>query len=111
MAFLATHSQAAPAADFKNEVLTQHNRYRAQYGARPLTWSDALYPGTLQWASQCRFQHSQSGGRYGENLYAGDDLGTLDQAMKSWMAGAAKYNYANPVFSGATVQPKSHVQL
>ncbi|KAF9131052.1 hypothetical protein BG015_003919, partial [Linnemannia schmuckeri] len=51
MAFLATHSLAAdPTVAFKNDVLTQHNRYRAQYGARPLTWSDALYPATLQWA-------------------------------------------------------------
>lgn len=43
--------------DWKSEVVKQHNAYRAQYGAPPLTWSDALYPGTLQWAQQCKFQH------------------------------------------------------
>ena len=50
-----------------------------------MTWSDALYPATLQWANACKFQHrlvretlvtgstlicgySQPGGKYGENL-------------------------------------------
>ncbi|WP_280272963.1 CAP family protein [Nocardia wallacei] len=98
-------SADGPDAAFKHEVLVQHNKYRAQYGARPLTWSDALYPAALEWAGQCKFQHSQAGGKYGENLYAfgGTDTGAaIDQAMKAWMAEAAKYNYANPVFSGAT---------
>ncbi|KAG0212239.1 hypothetical protein BGX33_003756 [Mortierella sp. NVP41] len=104
MAVLTTQSLAAdPPTAFKDDVLAQHNKYRAQYGARPLTWSDSLYPATYQWASQCKFQHSQSGGRYGENLYAGGGSAvTFEQGMKAWMAEAAKYNYANPVFSGAT---------
>lgn len=43
--------------DWKQSVVRQHNLYRAQYGAPPLTWSDALYPATAQWAAQCKFQH------------------------------------------------------
>ncbi|KAF9273187.1 hypothetical protein BGZ68_001733, partial [Mortierella alpina] len=40
---------------------------------------------------------------YGENLYAGGGNGvTFGQGMKAWMDEASKYNYANPVFSGAT---------
>ena len=59
---------AAILADWKTEVVKQHNAYRAQYGAPALTWSDALYPGTQQWANQCKFQHSNGQGKYGENL-------------------------------------------
>ncbi|WP_328388569.1 CAP domain-containing protein [Nocardia sp. NBC_00416] len=85
--------------------MAEHNQARAQYGARPLTWSDSLYPATLEWATQCKFQHSQPGGKYGENLYAfgGTDTGTaVKDAVAAWMAEAAEYDYANPVFSSAT---------
>lgn len=43
--------------DWKNQVVNQHNAYRRKYGAPNLSWSDALYSGTQQWASQCKFQH------------------------------------------------------
>lgn len=43
--------------DWKTSVVQQHNAYRAHYGAGPLTWSEPLYGGTLQWAQQCKFQH------------------------------------------------------
>ena len=43
--------------DWKNLVVNSHNKFRAQYGAPNLAWSDALYPGTQQWAQQCNFQH------------------------------------------------------
>lgn len=103
-AFLATHSLAAgPTPAFKNEVLMPHSKYRAGYGAIPLTWSDALYTATLQWASQCKYRYSQTGGKYGENIYpSGGNRGTFDQSLKTWMSEATIYNYANPVFSGAT---------
>ncbi|TFK45000.1 CAP domain-containing protein [Crucibulum laeve] len=95
--------RAEPTAEFTTEVLRQHNRYRAQYGAEPLTWSDDLYPATLEWANMCKFRHSQAGGKYGENLYAGGGPSvTFAQGMKAWMDESVKYNYANPVFSGAT---------
>ena len=43
--------------DWKSDVINAHNTARAHYGAGKVTWSDALYPGTLQWAKQCKFQH------------------------------------------------------
>lgn len=96
-------AHAAPSAAFKNDVLTQHNKYRAQYGARPLTWSDALAVDAQKWAEGCKFEHSQAGGKYGENLYAGrGNSVTFAEAMKAWMDESSQYNYANPVFSGAT---------
>ncbi|KAF8885325.1 CAP domain-containing protein [Infundibulicybe gibba] len=77
--------------DWKNEVVKQHNAYRAHYGAASLTWSDALYPGTQQWAQQCKFQHSNGNGAYGENLAAG--TGTtygFSNGLKDWMDEACK---------------------
>lgn len=43
--------------DWKNLVVNSHNKFRSHYGAQNVAWSDALYPGTLQWAQQCKFQH------------------------------------------------------
>ena len=43
--------------DWKALVVRTHNEYRRKYGAGPVSWSDALYPGTAQWAGQCKFQH------------------------------------------------------
>ena len=40
-----------------NQVVSVHNSYRAQYRAPAVTWSNDLYPGTLQWAQQCQFHH------------------------------------------------------
>lgn len=43
--------------DWKTTVVNSHNKFRAKYGAPNLSWSDSLYGGTQQWASQCKFQH------------------------------------------------------
>jgi hypothetical protein len=43
--------------DWKNLVVSSHNKFRTRYGAPNLSWSDALYPDTLKWAQQCKFQH------------------------------------------------------
>ncbi|KAG0254794.1 hypothetical protein DFQ27_006612 [Actinomortierella ambigua] len=104
MAFLAAHSLAADAdADFKNEVLTLHREYRARYGANPLTWSDDLYPATLEWANACSPQHSQPKSQYGEVMYSGDEsYVTFAKGMEAWMDEASRYDYINPGFSGAT---------
>ncbi|KAG7453158.1 PR-1 protein [Guyanagaster necrorhizus] len=89
--------------DWKTSIVRQHNEYRAQYGAKPLTWSDALYPGASQWASQCKFQHSDGQGKYGENLAAGtgNSYG-FSSGLKSWMDEASKYDYNHPGFSSTT---------
>ncbi|KXN82228.1 Cell wall protein PRY3 [Leucoagaricus sp. SymC.cos] len=90
-------------ADWKTEVVRQHNAYRAHYGAPSLSWSDALYPGTQQWANQCKFQHSNGKGAYGENLAAGTGTAYgFSNGLKSWMDEASKYDYNHPGFSSGT---------
>jgi len=89
--------------DWKNQVVNSHNKFRARYGAPNLSWSDALYPGTLQWAQQCKFQHSQGNGKYGENLAAGTgNAYGFNNGLQDWMNEASKYDYNHPGFSSAT---------
>ena len=56
-------------------MLAAHNQWRAKVGTPPLTYSPALAKSAQRWADQlqaehqCRLRHSQSDGKYGENLY------------------------------------------
>nr|QVT77594.1 pathogenesis-related protein 1 [Moniliophthora roreri] len=92
-----------PTDEWKNTVLEQHNVNRAHYGAKPLTWSDELYPGTEEWACNCQFEHSDARGRYGENLAAGTLVSYgIENAMASWMSESGSYDYGHPRFSTST---------
>ncbi|KAL0947685.1 hypothetical protein HGRIS_013773 [Hohenbuehelia grisea] len=94
---------AALFEEWKNQVVREHNAYRSHYGAASLTWSDALYPGTLQWAQQCKFQHSNGQGKYGENLAAGTGASYgFTNGLKDWMNEASKYDYSRPGTSKGT---------
>ncbi|KAI0338826.1 PR-1-like protein [Trametopsis cervina] len=89
--------------DFQTQVVNTHNQYRSQYGAPNLSWSDSLYPATLQWAQQCNFKHSNGNGAYGENLAAGTGSAYgYTNGLQDWMNEASKYDYNNPGFSSAT---------
>jgi hypothetical protein len=78
--------------DWKSDVINTHNNARAHYGAGKVTWSDALYPGTLEWAKQCQFKHSN--GHYGENLAAGSGSNYgFSNGFKDWMDESKGYNY------------------
>ena len=48
-------------------LLEAHNRYRAEVGVPPLTWSPTLAAGAQAWADALVFEHS-SGSGVGENL-------------------------------------------
>ncbi|GAA1004836.1 serine protease [Acrocarpospora pleiomorpha] len=95
-----------PLPGLKDQALDAVNASRAKYGARPLTWNDALYPDAERWALGCRFQHSDAHGRYGQNLYATSGAtsasAAITDAFKSWMAEASRYGYHHPGFSRAT---------
>lgn len=104
LALVGSVASAVPAqADTSSdEVLAVVNPARAQYGASPLTWNADLYPSTKQYAEACRFEHSNSQGRYGENLYAGTGNVGFEDAMRAWMAEAELYDYDRPEFSPET---------
>ncbi|KAJ8508172.1 hypothetical protein ONZ45_g9519 [Pleurotus djamor] len=88
---------------WQQTVVANHNAYRQKYGAKPLTWSDKLYPETVNWANGCNFEHSKANGAYGENLAAGSgsNYDFLD-GFTAWMDEVSLYNYNNPTFSTET---------
>lgn len=65
------HAQTRPLAIDKDVILAEHNKYRAEVGVPPLTWSDSLAQGAQRWADTMalidKMQHSQTP-RVGENL-------------------------------------------
>ena len=56
-------------------LLAAHNRWRAQVGVGPLSYSPALAASAQAWADElkqsnhCRMRHSSAQGQYGENLF------------------------------------------
>ncbi|KAI9633050.1 CAP domain-containing protein [Dioszegia hungarica] len=90
----------APAGD-ATTLLNLHNSFRAQYGAKALTWSSELATYATNYAGGCKFAHSK--GPYGENLAAGYGGGySVTSAFNSWANEAAKYDWNAPGFSSAT---------
>ncbi|ODO10172.1 hypothetical protein I350_02401 [Cryptococcus amylolentus CBS 6273] len=97
------------ARDTQSTWLTMHNNYRAQHGAKALTWNSTLASYAQTYANKCVFKHS--GGKYGENLAAG--VGYDDAALfKGWTDESSAYSSSNPTASHFTqVVWKSSTQL
>ncbi|MCM6773990.1 CAP family protein [Nocardia sp. CDC159] len=95
-------SAPAGAATSEEQMLSVVNAARARYGASPMVWDADAAASAVQYARACKFEHSASNGRYGENLYAGTGERTFQQAVDSWMAEAKDYDYNNPGFSPKT---------
>jgi hypothetical protein len=66
-----THAVGGTLVIDKALILAEHNKYRAQAGVPPLTWSSRLAIGAQRWADTMalldRLQHSRTSG-VGENL-------------------------------------------
>lgn len=68
-------SGAAGPNSMAQEILKAHNKYRAEVGVPPLTWSDTLATHAQEWANNLaskggNLQHCQNTGE-GENLWKG----------------------------------------
>ncbi len=103
--------QAALCIEFDStEILAAHNRWRNAVGVPPLMYSHALAGGAQQWANhlmqsrQCRMQHSQSDGQYGENLYWASAINWSDgrselqqvtpaKVVDAWASERSNYDY------------------
>jgi len=107
----ATPSEAASSAITNNsgdvssgdisKYLADHNTFRAQHGADPLTWSDSLSSYAQNWANKCVFEHSNPNSN-GENLAAGTGSYTIDDAINAWTSESSQYDPEKPVFSHFT---------
>ncbi|KAJ9108779.1 hypothetical protein QFC21_000099 [Naganishia friedmannii] len=95
------NSNAVTLTADEQRMLSEHNTFRAKYGAKALTWDSTLATYAKNYASQCKFAHS--GGPYGENLASSygysDPIGV---GLTGWEQEASKYDYNNPTFSSAT---------
>ena len=91
----------AIAQDISGDVLSAHNRLRAQHGAPALSWSGNLAAGAQEWANQCAFDHSS--GNYGENLAMGTTGAyTIRDHVQGWYDEIGSYDFGNPGYSDAT---------
>jgi pathogenesis-related protein 1 len=102
---ISLEPRATTSNTWTDSILSTHNAARAKYGAKALTLNTALNASTTAYAAQCVFAHSKQdpAGQYGENLYASTSSTTgMKDAVNSWVAEVAKYNYSKPEFSSAT---------
>jgi len=87
-------------------LVEEHNRYRAQHCAPPLTWSPKLAASAQAWADHlrkagCMFGHS--GTDYGENLAAGTAGALSPQSVvEMWYREVDAYDYRAADFSPKT---------
>lgn len=83
------------------EMLTAHNKVRADHGVGPMEWNDALAVTAQQWADVlkgdgCDLYHGQAPGvdDYGQNLFAATGpLSSPTEATYSWASEEADYDY------------------
>jgi len=77
--------------------LQTHNSIRSQYGAVPVTLSNAAAEKAQEWADKCTNQHSGGTlGPLGENLAAGTGSYSIAEAVKDWTDEVSEYNSNNP---------------
>ncbi|XP_051209166.1 uncharacterized protein [Lolium perenne] len=79
-----------------DNILKEHNAFRAQEGERPLTWNTTVAKYAQQYAEQrkgdCALKHST--GPYGENLMYGDGKSwTWRHTVDEWSEEKKNYHY------------------
>lgn len=68
-----------------DEILSAHNKYRAEVGVPPLQWSNSLANSAQQWANQLAATHTfKHSGRGGENIW----MGTAGHYSRPQMVGS-----------------------
>lgn len=94
----AAGSSSGADSGFADELLSQHNKYRAMHSAPALTWDTTLESYAQQHVAGCNFAHT--GGPYGENLASG--ISSAGGVVDAWYNEISGYSFSNPGFSEAT---------
>ncbi|CAG8962072.1 hypothetical protein HYFRA_00005115 [Hymenoscyphus fraxineus] len=84
---------------FIKDMLTYHNFFRKQHGAKDLVWDQKLADFGQSDSDKCAQKHSN--GPYGENKAWGTALDTKT-AVNMWGSERTKFNFNNGGFSMAT---------
>ncbi|KKY15416.1 putative allergen v5 tpx-1-related protein [Diplodia seriata] len=80
----SSSSSSSSSSSGGNEWVTLHNNYRAKHvDTGNLVWDETLASGAKEHSEKCVFEHSSSGGDYGENLGMGTGL-TAQQTVDMW---------------------------
>jgi len=104
---------AMPATD---QLVTAHNRWRAQVNVPPLSWSNTLQQQAQGWANQlktnnqCNMRHSAANGKTGENIFWASPLTqtsrnrppqlslqkvSAERVVNAWGSEVTDYDYQN----------------
>ncbi|XP_001659274.2 protein PRY1 [Aedes aegypti] len=86
---------------FKQEVLAEHNRIRAQHSAEPLVLDESMCRYAQSWANQLASRNTlqhRTEKKYGENLYAqfGKTQCSGEDAVQSWYKELKDYTFGQP---------------
>ena len=76
--------------DYQNAILFHHNEARANHGAQPLVWDDAVAQTAAQAANTCNFAHYiPAGAGQGQNLFttSGNFFNVTAGITESWYKG------------------------
>uniref|UniRef100_A0A0D9WV61 SCP domain-containing protein n=1 Tax=Leersia perrieri TaxID=77586 RepID=A0A0D9WV61_9ORYZ len=94
--FAVTTAQNSP-----EDFVGPHNAARSDVDVGPVTWDDTVAAYAQDYAEQrrgdCALQHSDTGGRYGENIFwgsAGGDWSAAD-AVSSWVSEKQWYDHGS----------------
>uniref|UniRef100_A0A0E0Q3M2 SCP domain-containing protein n=1 Tax=Oryza rufipogon TaxID=4529 RepID=A0A0E0Q3M2_ORYRU len=98
-AVLAAAAMAATAQNSAQDYVDAHNAARSDVGVGPVSWDDTVAAYAESYAAQrqgdCALEHSDSGGKYGENIFWGSAGGdwTAASAVSSWVAEKQWYDH------------------
>ncbi|POW06066.1 hypothetical protein PSTT_09305, partial [Puccinia striiformis] len=84
--------------------LDQHNKFRAQYKAAPLKWSETLVAASKRLTDTCVWRHTQNN-RFGENMSAGQT--SIREVVTGWVAGPDERDS----YSGGNTEPSHFTQV
>ncbi|KAH9443722.1 hypothetical protein Pst134EA_025484 [Puccinia striiformis f. sp. tritici] len=96
-------NSATSGSDTK-QWLDQHNKWRAQYKATPLKWSESLVAASKRLTDACVWKHTPNN-RYGENMAAGQP--SIQEVVTGWVAGPNERD----IFKGANSKPTHFTQV
>uniref|UniRef100_A0A0D9WV58 SCP domain-containing protein n=1 Tax=Leersia perrieri TaxID=77586 RepID=A0A0D9WV58_9ORYZ len=97
---LASVLTVTTAQNSPQDFVTPHNTARANVSVGPVTWNDTVAAYAQAYANSrigdCKLQHSNSGGLYGENLFWGSAGGnwTAASAVAAWVNEKQWYDHA-----------------
>uniref|UniRef100_A0A0E0HW96 SCP domain-containing protein n=2 Tax=Oryza nivara TaxID=4536 RepID=A0A0E0HW96_ORYNI len=98
---LAAAAMAATAQNSAQDFVDPHNAARADVGVGPVSWDDTVAAYAESYAAQrqgdCKLEHSDSGGKYGENIFWGSAGGdwTAASAVSSWVSEKQWYDHGS----------------